>query len=83
MTTLFFAAALVVGIIDRPGEKVFTETFIAGAQNLLGVGLIIGIARGATLILDKGEISGTILHYLSGRVEHVPGVAFIVALFFV
>jgi len=45
--------------------------------------LIIGIARGATLILDKGEISGTILHYLSGRVEHVPGVAFIVALFFV
>jgi uncharacterized ion transporter superfamily protein YfcC len=83
MTALFFAAALVVGIIDRPGEKVFTETFIAGAQNLLGVGLIIGIARGATLILDKGEISGTILHYLSGRVEHVPGVAFIVALFFV
>ena len=83
MTTLFFAAALAIGIIDRPGEKVFTETFIAGAQNLLGVGLIIGIARGATLILDKGEISGTILHYLSGRVEHVPGVAFIVGLFFV
>ena len=53
-------------------RKVFTQTFIAGAQNLLGVGLIIGIARGATLILDKGEISGTILHYLSGRVEHVP-----------
>jgi uncharacterized ion transporter superfamily protein YfcC len=45
--------------------------------------LIIGIARGATLILDKGEISGTILHYLSDRVEHVPGMAFIVALFFV
>jgi uncharacterized ion transporter superfamily protein YfcC len=45
--------------------------------------LIIGIARGATLILDKGEISGTILHFLSGRVEHVPGVTFIVALFFV
>lgn len=83
MTTLFFAAALLVGIIDRLSEKVFTETFIAGAQNLLGVGLIIGIARGATLILDKGEISGTILHYLSGRVEHVPGVAFIVAFFFV
>jgi uncharacterized ion transporter superfamily protein YfcC len=83
MTTLFFAAALLVGIIDRRGEKAFTKTFIAGAQHLLGVGLIIGIARGATLILDKGEISGTILHFLSGRVEHVPGVAFIVALFFV
>jgi uncharacterized ion transporter superfamily protein YfcC len=83
MTTLFFAAALLVGIIDRSGEKVFAQTFIAGAQNLLGVGLLIGIARGATLILDNGEISGTILHYLSDRVEHVPGVTFIVALFFV
>ena len=83
MTTLFFAAALVIGVIDWRGEKVFTETFIAGAQNLLCVGLLIGIARGATLILDKGEISGTILHYLSGRVEHVPGAAFIIALFFV
>jgi uncharacterized ion transporter superfamily protein YfcC len=83
MTALFFAAALLIGIIDRRGEKVFTETFLAGAQNLLGVGLVIGIARGATLILDKGEVSGTILYFLSGRVEHVPGVAFIVALFFV
>src|SRR5438034_10051802 len=53
MTTLFFAATLVIGIIDRPGEKIFTETFIAGAQNLLGVGLIIGIARGATFIWTR------------------------------
>ncbi|MEP7016377.1 MAG: SLC13 family permease, partial [Verrucomicrobiota bacterium] len=83
MTTLFFAAALVIGIIERPGEKKFVEWFIAGAQQLLGVGLIIGIARGATLLLDKGEVSGTILNYLSGQVAHMPGAAFIVGLLFV
>ncbi|MCA1660186.1 MAG: hypothetical protein LC642_06585, partial [Verrucomicrobiaceae bacterium] len=83
MTTLFFAAALLLGIIHRPGERVFVETFVAGASELLGVGLIIGLARGATIILDRGEASGTILQYASSQVAQIPGAPFIIALLFV
>ncbi|MDQ3118430.1 MAG: YfcC family protein [Verrucomicrobiota bacterium] len=83
MATLFFAAALLVGVIYRPGEKAFVRHFIAGAEELLGVGLIIGLARGATIMLDRGQISDTILQHASASVQGIPGVAFIIALLFV
>lgn len=83
MTTLFFSAALLAGVIDRPGEKTFVATFLAGARDLLGVGLIVGLARGATILLERGEMSGTILQFASIQVGRMPGVPFIVTLLFV
>lgn len=83
MTTLFLAAAIVVGILRGGGEKAFMAAFIRGAESLLGVALIIGIARGVTVVLDDGQISGTLLHYSSQAVEGMPGTAFIVALMLV
>ena len=46
MTALFLVAAVVVGLIRGGGEKTFMTEFVQGASGLLGVALIIGIARG-------------------------------------
>jgi uncharacterized ion transporter superfamily protein YfcC len=83
MTSLFLAGAVVVGIIRGGGEKRFVKDFVRGAESLLGVALIIGIARGATLVLDDGLISGTLLAWASDAVSAMPGPVFIVALMLV
>ncbi len=80
MTGLFLFAAIVVAVIDRMGEKAFTAAFIRGAESLLGVALIIGIARGVTVVLDSGQLSGTLLSASASAVEGMPVTAFIVAL---
>ena len=49
-------------MIGRMGEGDLTETFVEGAKDLLGVALIIGIARGITVIMNNGEITDTVLH---------------------
>jgi len=48
----------------REGE--FIEAFVDGARDLLGVALIIGVARGIVVVMDEGQITHTILHSLEG-----------------
>ena len=48
---------------DCPHERrrIHFTSFIDGARDLLGVALIIGIARGIVVIMDRGMITDTIL----------------------
>ncbi|MCL7679060.1 YfcC family protein, partial [Klebsiella pneumoniae] len=59
---VFLAAAIITGVVARMSEEAFTSTFIDGARDLLGVALIIGIARGIVVVMDNGMITHTILH---------------------
>ena len=59
---VFLAAAIIVGVISRMSEEELTSNFIDGARDLLGVALIIGIARGIVVVMDNGMITHTILH---------------------
>ncbi len=81
MTALFLGAAFVMGLVQWMPERAFVERFLHGAKDLLGVAFIIGIARGVTVVLDKGGMSGTLLHAASGWVAGMPPVAFVLALF--
>ena len=74
---VFLASAIIVGLIARMSEEELTSTFINGARDLLGVALIIGIARGIVVIMDKGMITHTILHSAEGLVSGLSTVAFI------
>ncbi len=77
MSALFIVAAIVVGLIDRLGEEKFIESFLEGARDLLGVALIIGVARGIVVIMDAGHLSDTILHFAEGAVSGLSAVGFI------
>ncbi|AHM59663.1 hypothetical protein D770_07000 [Flammeovirgaceae bacterium 311] len=80
MTALFLLAAIIIGVLQRIGEHNFIEAFLAGARDLLGVSLIIGIARGVTIVLNEGQISDTLLFYAANLVEGMSGFLFLPAL---
>ncbi|OIQ23803.1 YfcC family protein [Lacinutrix sp. MedPE-SW] len=65
MTATFLVGAIIIGFIANIKESVFVDTFVKGAGDLLGVALIIGIARGITVIMADGLISDTMLYYAS------------------
>ena len=65
------------------GEKGTVDAFVNGASSLVGVSLIIGLARGINLVLNKGMISDTILHFSSSIVQHMSGPLFIIVLLFI
>jgi uncharacterized ion transporter superfamily protein YfcC len=80
MSALFLGSAILVAIIGRINEKVFTQRFIDGARSLLSVAFIIGVARGVTIVLNDGHVSDSILFYASHLVQGVPPVFFILLL---
>ena len=69
MTTVFLVGSILIGFIAKINEEVFVDTFVKGAGDLLGVAIIIGIARGVSVIMDDGFISDTMLYYASNLTE--------------
>ncbi|HUQ67111.1 MAG TPA: hypothetical protein VM101_13200 [Flavitalea sp.] len=80
MSAVFLGATIVFGIILRMPENVFVEKFITGAASLLGVSLIIGVARGVTIVMNEGNISDSLLYHSSMLVGSLPPALFIVVL---
>jgi uncharacterized ion transporter superfamily protein YfcC len=77
MTTLILTATIIFGIAIRMDEKKFIDKFIQGAESMLSVAFIVGVARGITIILNDGNISDSILYYAANAVGHLPPVFFI------
>jgi uncharacterized ion transporter superfamily protein YfcC len=83
MTAVFFVGAILIGIIAQMNESVFVDTFVKGASELLGVAIIIGIARGITVIMDDGIISDTMLYYASSITDGMNKGIFINAMLYI
>jgi uncharacterized ion transporter superfamily protein YfcC len=81
MTASFLLFAIIIGLIGRMKEGDLTETFVAGARDLLGVALIIGIARGITVIMNNGQITDTVLHWAEMALGDVGRVAFSIVMY--
>jgi uncharacterized ion transporter superfamily protein YfcC len=77
MGALFFGMAIVVGLVARMGEKKLTSSFVDGAKDLLGVALVIGLARGIVVIMEQGLIADTILNSAADTLGGLPEIAFI------
>ncbi|MGZ0016848.1 YfcC family protein [Yeosuana sp. AK3] len=83
MTSVFFVGSVLIGFIARIKESVFVDTFVKGASDLLGVALIIGIARGITVIMNDGLISDTMLYYASNLTNGMNKGVFINAVLYI
>lgn len=78
MTANFLFFGILIGIIGRLPEKTLVDTFIDGARDMLGVALIIGVARGITVIMNNGLITDTVLYWAEGAVAGLSSVGFII-----
>ena len=83
MSGLFLVAAIIIGVIGRLSEEEFTTTFVDGAKDLLGVALIIGVARGIVVVMDAGRITDTILFESEQAVQGLSAMAFINVMYWI
>ncbi len=83
MSALFLGAAILTGLIARMSEKELTGTFVDGARDLLGVALIIGVARGIVVVMDDGKITDTVLFWAAAAVKDLSSVVFINVMFWI
>lgn len=83
MSMLFLGASLVIGTVAWIGEKPFVESFVDGARDLLGVALIIGLARGIVVIMDAGRITDTILNASEQAIAGQSEVVFINGMYWI
>ena len=81
MTASFLLFAIIIGLIGRMGEGELTSTFVDGARDLLGVALIIGIARGITVVMNNGQITDTVLHWAEEALGDVGEAGFAVVMY--
>ena len=81
MTASFLLFAIIIGLIARMGESELTTSFVDGARDLLGVALIIGIARGITVIMNNGQITDTVLHWIENALGDTGEAAFSIVMF--
>lgn len=80
MSALFLGVSILIAVIMRTNEKVFLTRFIKGAEDLLSVAFIVGVARGVTIVLNEGHISDSILFYSANLVSGMQSSVFIVSL---
>jgi uncharacterized ion transporter superfamily protein YfcC len=81
MTASFLIFSVIIGLIAKMKESELTSTFVVGAGELLGVALIIGIARGITVIMNNGQITDTVLHWAEVALGDVGQAAFAVVMY--
>lgn len=77
ISAMFLGFSFLIGIVARMSESLFIDTFIDGAKELLGVALIIGIARGIVVMMDNGMITHTLLHAAESMVTGLPALIFV------
>jgi len=80
MSALFLGSSILIAVITGLNEKIFIREFIKGAESLLSVAFIIGVARGVTIILNEGHVSDSILYYTASMVQGIQPAFFILML---
>jgi uncharacterized ion transporter superfamily protein YfcC len=81
MTASFILFSVVIGVIAKLSEEDLTNAFVDGARDLLGVALIIGIARGITVVMNNGQITDTVLNWAEQALGDVGQAGFAIVMF--
>lgn len=83
MSGLFLFAGIGIGLIGRLGEKGLVEAFVGGARDLLGVALIIGLARGIVVVMDAGHMTDTVLFWAEESIAGLNSIVFIIVMYWI
>lgn len=83
MSALLVLVAIILMFLSRLGEEKAIKAFLTGVGDFCGIALIMGMARGINITLDKESISDTILNSLSNLLDGLPKVVFAVIMLFV
>ncbi|MCL1787857.1 MAG: hypothetical protein FWG38_07695 [Defluviitaleaceae bacterium] len=73
-SVLFFVGAIILMLINRIKVEVFVKDFLAGAKDLLGVVIVLSIARGIAIVMGSSSygMSVTLVYWISNALANVP-----------
>lgn len=73
----FLLASILIAIINREGEHGFIDTFIDGADDMIGVVLVIAVARGASVLMAETAMDNYIVVNAAAGLASLPEMAFV------
>ena len=73
----FLIASIIIAIINREGEHGFIDTFIDGADDMIGVVLVIAVARGASVLMAETSMDTYIVVNAARWLETLPEMLFV------
>ena len=73
----FLLCAILIAIINRQGEHGFVDAFIDGADDMIGVVLVIAVARGASVLMAETSLDNFIVYNASNFLATLPELAFV------
>lgn len=73
----FLVMSIIIGIINGLGEKGIVDAFIDGADDMVGVILIIAVARGASVLMTVTHLDNYIIYNAADFLAKLPEVVFI------
>lgn len=75
-TLWFLIMTIVIGIVNRLSESEFVDTFVDGADDMVGVILVIAIARGASVLMTQTHLDNYIIFNAAKGLANVPKFVF-------
>lgn len=76
MTMIFLIGGIIIGKAYNMKEDKIVKLFIDGAKDILSVALILGVAKGISVIMTDGKIIDTILFYGEGLLSNIQSTLF-------
>ena len=73
----FLICAIIIAIINRQGEHGFVDAFVDGADDMIGVILVIAVARGASVLMAQTSLDNFIIVNAAEGLRNVPEMAFV------
>ena len=75
-TLWFLIMTIVIGFVNRTGENEFVDTFVDGADDMVGVILVIAVARGASVLMTQTHLDNYIIFNAAEALKNMPKVVF-------
>ena len=73
----FLIMSIIIAVINGFGEKGFVDTFVDGADDMIGVILVIAIARGASVLMGQTYLDNYIIYNAADLLSKVPEMLFV------
>ena len=73
----FLIMSIIIAVINKFGEKGLIDTFVDGADDMIGVILVIAIARGASVLMGQTYLDNYIIYNAADLLSKVPEMLFV------
>ena len=73
----FLICAIIIAIINRQGEHGFVDAFVDGADDMIGVILVIAVARGASVLMSQTALDSFIVVNAANALASLPEMLFV------